>query len=618
MAGNPKDEGSAKELKDTVESLGSPIEKILDSIGNMYKQADKLNNAFVQGRTRLDEMNDAVSKAAAGVIRLGGDINDVSNTMASIAEGSRRNVLATEEQVSKLYAASTILGVGAKELVDDFAEVGYETSQIGPNLEKSIEYVQSVGLNAKTVMKDVASNMELMNRFNFNDGVQGLTKMAAQASMLRFDMKTTAEFANKVIDPEGAINMAASFQRLGLAVGQLGDPFALMNDAINDPGALQDSLIKSTKQFTEFDEKTKSFKINPQGVLTLREMSKETGISYEQLTKSALAAADLDKRVSAINPSLKFKDEEDKQFFANMATMKDGEYVVQLKDDETGIVQTKKLGDITQEEMEKLREQQQNAPKTLEEIQTSQLDVLKNIQRAIEGNVAKATYGVAGSSAIRGNLLGAERITRSLSKAVDTTVPGSAAITEKVNDAIKEMRDLYTANTSGKLSNEDLSKKIASIEDGLTKQASGMGTKGMDALKDILQKTSQGVTGSSAIEKEFKKYSEELLTAVGRPTNTATNAVKTRVEASQKPISLTDVLGERALKESTNLTNTESKTTTTSKVEFGEFKITIDTPPGTTLTQQQLNAIFNSDQFKQYVLSLSDPKSNKGQGVVSY
>jgi methyl-accepting chemotaxis protein len=204
MAGKSKDQGSAKELKDTIESLGSPIEKILDAIGSMYQQADSLNNAFVQGRTRLDEMNDAVSKAAAGIIRLGGDIEDISNTMAGIAEGSRRNVLATEDQVSKLYAASEILGTSSASLVENFAEVGYETSQIGPNLEKSIEYVQSIGLNAKTVVKDVADNMELMNRFNFNDGVQGLTRMAAQASMLRFDMKQTLDFANKVIDPEGA------------------------------------------------------------------------------------------------------------------------------------------------------------------------------------------------------------------------------------------------------------------------------------------------------------------------------------------------------------------------------------------------------------------------------
>ena len=357
---------SYDELKKTLESLGSPIDKILTAIGDMYDGADKLNGAFVQGRTRLDEMADSVSKAAAGVIRLGGDISDVNNTIIGIASASRRNVIATEEQVSKLYAASTILGTTSKELVENFAEVGYETSQIGVNLESSIEYIQSVGLNAKEVMGDVQNNMSIMNKFNFTDGVVGLSKMAAQASMLRFDMSSTAGFAEKVLTPEGAINTAAALQRLGVAVGQLGDPFALMNDAINDPGALQDSLIKATKQFTQFDEKTKSFKINPQGMLTLREMATETGISYDQLTKSALAAADLDKRLSAISPSLDFETEEDKQFLANMATMsKDGDYVVKLKNDETGIIETKKLGEITQGEMEKLREQQENAPKTL-------------------------------------------------------------------------------------------------------------------------------------------------------------------------------------------------------------------------------------------------------------
>ena len=65
---------------------------------------------------------------------------------------------------------------------------------------------------------------------------------------------------------------------MGVSIGNLTDPFALMNDSINDPGALQDSLIKATKQFTQFDEKTKTFKINPQGILTLKAMSEETGI----------------------------------------------------------------------------------------------------------------------------------------------------------------------------------------------------------------------------------------------------------------------------------------------------------------------------------------------------
>ena len=119
---NPNDKGSVDELKKSFESLSKPVDKILDAIGSMYDEADKLNNAFLQGRTRLDEMNDAVAKAAAGVIRLGGDISSVSATMEGIAEGARRNVIATEDQVSKLYAASTILGTTSSSLVEKFAE----------------------------------------------------------------------------------------------------------------------------------------------------------------------------------------------------------------------------------------------------------------------------------------------------------------------------------------------------------------------------------------------------------------------------------------------------------------------------------------------------------------
>ena len=97
-------------LKKSIEGIGKPIDRILESMGDMFEQAEELNKAFLQGRTRMDEMADAVARSAAGVIRLGGDAAAASRTMAEIAEGSKRNVIATEEQVSKLYAATTILG----------------------------------------------------------------------------------------------------------------------------------------------------------------------------------------------------------------------------------------------------------------------------------------------------------------------------------------------------------------------------------------------------------------------------------------------------------------------------------------------------------------------------
>jgi hypothetical protein len=605
---NPEDKGSLKDLEESFKKLGSPMENILDAIGSMYDEADKLNNAFLQGRTRLDEMNDAVSRAAAGVIRLGGDISEVSRTMIGIADGARRNVIATEEQVSKLYAASTILNTDSKTLVETFAQVGYETSQIGPNLENSIEYVQSVGLNAKTVMKDVTGNMELMNRFNFSDGVQGLTKMAAQASMLRFDMQNTANFADKVMSPEGAIEAAAGFQRLGVNIGGLVDPFKLMNDSINDPGALQDSIIKATKQYTEFDEKTKSFKINPQGILMLKEMSEVTGISSKELAKTALAAADLDKRLSAISPSLNFKNEEDKQFLANMATMKDNEYVVQLKDDETGKVEQKKLGDITQEELTKLREQQEKAPKTLEDIQINQLDVLKNIQKSLDANIAKGTFGIAGSAVVRGNVLGADRITRAVTGAVDKNVPESAEITKSVNSAVSKMGELFLQKDTGKISSADFATKLEKLQDGIKSKASSYGEKGMEALKDILEESNKKVTGSSAIEKEFKKYTSEILTGIGRPPETTSKTSAITGTQKSEPLSRSSVFGKGSTP-----TSMDTKTKTTninSQVDFGgTITIKVDAPAG--VSEQQFKTFFESDEFKKKIYEYYNQKAKE-------
>jgi hypothetical protein len=622
MAETPKENpiNSYEELKKTFESLGSPVGKILDAIDGMAKAADAINNSFIAGRTRLDEMNDAAARSAAGIIRLGGSIADVSTTIVGIAEGSKRQFIATEDQVSKLYAATEILGGTSAGLVNTFGEVGIEISQIGKSLEDSIEYIQSVGLNAKSVMQDVTNSMSQMNRFQFDGGVQGLTKMAAQASMLRFDMKETFQFAEKVLTPDGAIETAAGIQRLGISIGNLADPFALMNASINDPSGLQDSLIKATKQFTEFDEKTKTFKINPQGMLTLRELAKETNTSFENLSKSALAAADLDKRVSKINPTLTFDSPEDKQFIANMATMtKEGDYVVQLKNDETGIIETKKLGELTQDELAKLREQQEKAPKTLEDIQKSQLNALLDIKFAIEGNIAKGTYGLAGSSAVRGTIVGAERITRAVTSSVDTAVPESVAITKKVEEAVDKMQALFIEKDSNKLSSDDFAKKLSSLQNTILKDANSLGEKGKEAFKDILEDSSKKVTGSSAIEKEFRSLTQELLASVGRPVK-ATEQIKARDE-EQKSLSYADIIGRRN-QNLTDKTGTSSNSgTSTNKVDVGgTITFKFDLPAGTTLNQQQLNAVFNSEEFKQYIANLAKQNSSekKGSGAPYY
>ena len=174
--------GVGDELKDAFR-LPTAAE-FADAYLGISEGSAKINKAFGQTRQRIVEIQTAIADTSPGIARLWGDVNDVTNTISELAQASRRNVIANGEDVDKMFAAQKILGGTVKGIADSFLNVGIGISQIPKELAKAITYVQSIGGNTEEVMRDVQSNMEQMNRFQFEGGVQGLTKMAAQASML--------------------------------------------------------------------------------------------------------------------------------------------------------------------------------------------------------------------------------------------------------------------------------------------------------------------------------------------------------------------------------------------------------------------------------------------------
>lgn len=418
MATEPGDIDNLKGAFDDYKKLLPTVENLVNNVSSLYDQINAVNKAFGEGRLRATEFSTAISDSVSGVIRVGGEVNEISQTIIDIAAGARRNIVATTETIVELTAASKALGdFNIENITENFLRVGIAIADIGENIEESILYVQSIGLNTESVMSEVVRNMETMNRFNFEGGVIGFTKMAAQASMLRFDMRTTAEFADKVMNPEGAIQMASAFQRLGVMAGDLVDPFVLMDKSINDPGGLQDSLIEMTKQFTYFDEKTNSFRINPGGIRLMKELAEASGVSFEKMSQTALAAADLDRRLSEIDFSID-ASEEDKMLVANMAKMGEGgEYFVEIQN-QRGTLEQKKLTDLTQTEFEKLRELQETRPKTIEDISRSQLSTTELMRRDIQALPLQLAYALAGQQGII-------RLTEASRRLFDTVVGGA-------------------------------------------------------------------------------------------------------------------------------------------------------------------------------------------------
>ena len=575
--------------------------EMFERVGSVARE---VNNTFGQSRERINEVKVALTDALPSVVRLGGDLGAVGETIGQVAEASRRNVVANTEDIEKLYASSKVLGAGIKEISDGFLNVGVGIEQVGKQLEDSVNYVRSIGGNTKQVMKSVQENMGEMNRYQFEGGVQGLTKMAAQASMLRFDMGETFRLADKVLNPEGAIEVAAAFQRLGVSAGALADPFQLMNQSINDPSGLQNSLADVAKQFTYFDEKTKTFKINPQGVLTLREMEQQTGVSAKEMSKMGLAAAELDQRLSAINNAgLTIASDEDKQYLANIATMQDGKYKVTLEDGTK-----KELADLTQPEFDKLIEEQKNGPKTMEEIAKSQM----TISADIAGNVSAIKAAVLGGAVTQKDVLTGSEAIRKLSSSLTGALSKNFSSPQKVRDTLTDSFD-DVKSLFKDIANKDVSTTDA-LSNFLTKSGVQLQSLSDDAQKNIiktLQETRSQLGDKNAIDRNARSFIDQMLgetkTQTTRNTGDGNRPISSLIEGTNASSKVRDVVS----------SNNGGFGGGSSDVKVGgSFNITVDFKGGAeNLSSSQKEEItkmlvekWNSTETKEYIINVSTPQ----------
>lgn len=562
------------------------------AIENSYRTSVEINKTFGQGQERLSELMGAVSDAVPRITRLGGSVADVQTTMIEIAKASNRNIIANTEDVEKLYAATEVVGGSAESLTNSFLDVGVGLEQMGEQLEGSVNYIRSIGGNTKAIMSDVAKNMDQMNRYQFQGGVEGMAKMAAKASMLRVDMSATLNFADSLFSPDKAIEVASAFQRLGVASGDLVDPFQLMNQSINDPSGLQDSLAKVAKQFTYFDEETKTFKINPQGVLTLREMEDQAGIARGTLSKMGLAAAELDERLSAINQAgLTIGSEEDKQYLANIATMQDGKYMVKLEDGTK-----KELAELTQPEFDKLIEQQKTGPKTLEEIAFAQLDIDKATLAAVGGLREAFVQGITSPKQVTKGIAGAQRAAK--------TVLGETSDAFKA----KDFRDLSEGvlTTLGDVA-KDLKEGNKPLTDVLSNGLTGLGTtldasqkRFTEVLKEVGENIAAKLTNQTSGEIAFKSGVNKVVESYGGKTSTSSAPLSSSVGNKMETLQ--------------NTQNNVTTQTTKGTVDVGG-KITVDiqTPTGMSTEQgkQFIDSVFNDSRFKDYIIRLTTPDNLK-------
>ena len=371
-----------------------------DGADYLMKSGQELANAMGIGQARMSEMRTTIADAIPEMIKLGLTSSEAFNVIEGVPVALGVNTTMSSEALKDMGAAAKVSGVEVKNLATGFKGVGMSLYDVGDRMAEVANIAKSVGVNVKAVSAEVVSNLKQLNLFNFDSGVKGLAKMASQASMLGVDMRTTFELAENLMSPEKAIDLAASLQRLGVSSSALLDPLKAMDLAQNDPEALQKEIINVSKEFTKLKADGTGFEILPGAKRRLREVASALGMTADELANMSIKSADLDMKMSKIKfPSLA-ASEEDKMLIANMSQMKNGEAFVQIKNEKTGAMEEVNVSKLTADQLTKLREQQADKDKTIEELALDQLNVLQSINAGINGGKAAALFGKASTPAM--------------------------------------------------------------------------------------------------------------------------------------------------------------------------------------------------------------------------
>jgi hypothetical protein len=401
-------EGALKDLANAADPTN------LSAFENLDERATQLQREFGTTKGSIDGFKQSIADTVPELIKMGITEEEALTNMAKVMDSMGSSATLGTEAITELSAAASISRVDIGKLADNFREVGVSVYDVGDQMKEVTDYARSVGVSVAGVSEKVVGNLSKMNLYNFDNGIKGLAKMAATSERMGISMQTVFDFSEKIYNPEGAIEMAAGLQRLGVTASGLLDPLRAMDLAANDPEGLQKEIINVTKEF----------EIMPGSKRRLREIAKEMGIPAEELASMSIKAADFDMKMKQIQfPSLA-TDDETKEMIAGMAQLKDGKAVINVKNEQTGEVKLTQVDQLTASDIESLKKTQEEDSMTIEEVAREQLSISKQIEYNTAGYIKTVEYGKATAEPLEKlytSIMGAQvDVTRNLEKQATT------------------------------------------------------------------------------------------------------------------------------------------------------------------------------------------------------
>jgi len=388
MIGIFADQGGIKNPAGWWKQLGIILkDEVLIYLQQQTKLYETINeSAQMTGQLAADYRQELM-KVSPELTRLGIRFDDMADSVAKLLQDSGKFKLLNDETITQMGLASKFIG-DMKDLAGmakSFEDVGYGVRDMTKLVEQMGFSSLRIGLNARNTIELVNKHLGELNRYGFKEGVEGLTKMGQKSIEFRMNMSEVLKLADRVWEPDKALELVANLQVIGGAFGDLNDPIKLMYMATNNVEGLQDALIGAAKSLTTYNNEQGRFQITGANLRRAKAMAEELGVTYEELSKGAIAAAERTRAASDLMISGLVMKEDDKEFLTNLAQMKEGRMVIELP----GTLKEKfeadeiALEELNQTQLQEILTRKKEFEKidSMEDIARRQVTAVENIER---------------------------------------------------------------------------------------------------------------------------------------------------------------------------------------------------------------------------------------------
>lgn len=389
----------AKEWKENVDGIKKGYQQFTGALKKSFnlikdstefwrkqdEQITKMVATFGLTNDELDNYRKASYKAGKELaFQYGKTQEDMIKLQQGYAEATGKNIVLTKDNYDAQFQLQQLMGEeDSLAFTSGIEQFGVGINDARDRLYDIYKLNKSTGVSWSKTSKELNNNLKLAQKYNFKGGLENMMKMTVWANKMKINLQTIGSIADKISNPEGAIETAAKLQVLGGAFSSMANPLQMLYESLDDVGGLAQRVEKMFDGLGRFDRDLGEVRIAGPDRMRVKAAAEAMGMSYEE----AMGIVNNKAKREAVEQDVRFNPEitkENRDFLATLGQWNNTnkQFEVRTYDEKNREYVNRNINELSNEEIEKLRQEPDDDIRKLVE---NTFSINANIDKLVNG-----------------------------------------------------------------------------------------------------------------------------------------------------------------------------------------------------------------------------------------